>query len=246
MASNVRFPERGKNGRVGAPFKNILKFYSESEEHPLFTVNRSFHFKPLARFCPSMQGRLPVTPAAWYKWLTYEKVSSDRPHQHDLVLVPDPAADLSSNSDKENQQPPAKSNTIHLLCLDCHGRFIISAHPKEGSDSRSCTKAGYMTHHFHLIGDNTEKCCGCKLQLTLDFVPPVVPLSIIEEMSDTRKVNITYAAYTQQKQTGAAPTVSSALATMLIYIRDMLTGVRRNISVEKQSFKDRIGADNAR
>ncbi|KAH8547617.1 hypothetical protein BGW37DRAFT_229717 [Umbelopsis sp. PMI_123] len=190
-----------------------------------------------------MQHRIPLTPAAWSNWLTYEEPNQERHHQHNLILVSDPSQPFTAGSDKENQQPQVNSNSLHLLCLICHGRFIVSAKSQSESDSRSCTGAGYKTHHFHQSGEYSDLCCGCGLELNWDYRDPVVAMSIIENMSDTRKVNITYADYAQGPAT--VPTVASALATILVYIRDMRTGVRRDINIHNKGFVMRIGADSS-
>ncbi|CAO3668946.1 unnamed protein product [Umbelopsis ramanniana] len=78
---------------------------------------------------------IPLTPAAWSNWLTYEKPSQERQHQHNLILVSDPTQPVTANSDKENQQPQVQSNSLHLLCLTCHGRFIVSITSHLESDS---------------------------------------------------------------------------------------------------------------
>jgi hypothetical protein len=103
----------------------------------------------------------------------------------------------------------------------------------------------YKTHHFHQDGPNSDRCCGCDLQVTWDYKDPVLDMTVIESLSDTRKVNISYADHVQG-QVASAPTVASALATILVYIRDMLTGVRRNINIQNKSFVVRIGADSSR
>jgi len=199
----------------------------------------------LLSFGHSMQHRIPLTPAAWSNWLTYEKPSQERQHQHNLILVSDPSQPVTANSDKENQQPQVQSNSLHLLCLTCHGRFIVSITSQLDSNSRTCTGVDYKTHHFHQDGPNSDRCCGCDLQVTWDYKDPVLDMSVIESMSDTRKVNISYADHAQG-QVASAPTVASALATILVYIRDMLTGVRRNINIQNKSFVVRIGADSSR
>jgi hypothetical protein len=190
-----------------------------------------------------MQDRLPVTPAAWTKWLA--NVQPDLSHEHKLVLVSDPSEPDPSSSDKENQPAPANPNTTHLLCVDCHSRFAVSISWPFLENTRNCSGAGYLSHHFHRQFDGSEQCCGCNLVLSWEFQPPLIPLSLFEEMSDTRKINVTYAAY-MNKESEPSPTVATALATILAYIRDMLKGVRRSINAQGKTFVGKIGADSSR
>lgn len=186
-----------------------------------------------------MQDRLPVTPAAWIKWLSIDKV--DPSHEHKLVLVSDPSEPDLSSSDKENQPTPADAFTTHLLCVDCLCRFAV----RITRPTSECSGDGELSHHFHRQSDDKEICCGCSMIVSWEYRQPVIPHSAFEDLKLTRKANTTYASY-MNKDSDPSPTIATALATILAYIRDMLKGVRRNINAQGKIFATKIGADSAR
>jgi hypothetical protein len=124
------------------------------------------------------------------------------------------------------------------LCLHCHLWLISRFEASEEACSYPC-------HHFHDTSENTYNCCHCGHLAAFETEEPHMPIDILSEIVATRPKAVTFAE-TAQLKGAVAPTVVSTLDTALLYIKDLLSGQRRNVNTSNPNFISRVGMSSSR
>lgn len=127
----------------------------------------------------------------------------------------------------------------HLICQSCHAWLHVT-HTNTNSKSEECPGTDYPCHHYHAQGLGAFQCCGCEYTLATETQDPVLPITLFKRLEATRPKAKSFADM-MQKQNEQTPTMVSTLTTVLIYIKDLLNGVKRNINSSNPHFLARIG-----
>lgn len=127
------------------------------------------------------------------------------------------------------------------ICQVCHAWLHVSHTLKETQD---CPGQDHLCHHYHVQGLNTYECCGCEYILATEIHDPVLPIAILDRLSSSRPKARSYADLMQNKE--QTPTMVSTLTTVLVYIKDLLNSLSRNINTNNPHFVARIGLSDGR
>ncbi|KAL9537356.1 hypothetical protein MBANPS3_011848 [Mucor bainieri] len=161
-------------------------------------------------------------------------------HQHNFKrLVANNNLDQQSAAAALEETALQGSTTFRLICTECHVSLTVQHNHKE--PSVTCSATDYLCHHFHSQGVDQFECCGCQYTLTTKMSQPALPLTLLKEV-ETRPETRSYVELL--KEGDNVPTVISTYATVLVYIRDLLKGAKRDINAKNPHFLARIGLEN--
>lgn len=178
----------------------------------------------------------------------FESSSSDHQHVFKSIIMGDAEQDpkeqeLETVDGQDLQTMPLSDTTTlsNYICQVCHAWLYVSHSLPEGS---VCSGPDYLCHHYHAQGLETFACCGCDYILATELHDAVLPMAVLNRLSATRPKARSLADMMQNKE--QTPTMSSTLSTVLVYIKDLLTGLSRNINTHNPHFLARIGLSDGR
>jgi hypothetical protein len=129
----------------------------------------------------------------------------------------------------------------------CH-IWLNVTHTNITEENNPCSGNEYICHHFHAKPLETFQCCGCEYTVASEIQDPVLPLTLFKRLGATRNKTRSYADMMQQQQGDGItnPTLVSTFTTVLVYIKDLLNGGKRNINTNNPHFLARIGLSDGR
>lgn len=153
------------------------------------------------------------------------------------------------NTDDFTTTPTNETVTVaHFICQACHAWLHVTHTSIEKDESvkvqNECPGNDYICHHYHTQGLDAYQCCGCEYTLATEMQDPVLPMTLFKRLEATRPKARSFVDLMQQKE--QLPTMVSTLTTVLIYIKDLLSGTKRNINVNNPHFLARIGLSDGR
>ncbi|GAN04328.1 hypothetical protein MAM1_0060c03788 [Mucor ambiguus] len=172
-----------------------------------------------------------------------ETFSSDHRHVFKRLIAENSSLDQESTTQEElaeTDEMPVRveSNTSsRYICQVCHVWLLVQ-HSKEHAEK--CPATDYLCHHYHSQGLGGYECCGCQYALATEMHEPVLSMAVVKRLEATRLKARSYAALMQDKG-DLDPTLVSTYTTVLVYIKDLLNGVKRNINSVNPNFLSRIG-----
>ncbi|KAI7905711.1 uncharacterized protein BX663DRAFT_500635 [Cokeromyces recurvatus] len=135
------------------------------------------------------------------------------------------------------------TRTTRIICQTCHVWFTIN-HTKLNSEENRCSGLDYPCHHYHAQGFNVYQCCGCDYTVAFELQEPLLPIKLLERLEATRPKARSYAELMQQnKDQPVTPTLVTTYSTLLVYLQDLLKGIKRNINKNNPHFLARVGLD---
>ncbi|KAL9537940.1 hypothetical protein MBANPS3_011331 [Mucor bainieri] len=167
------------------------------------------------------------------------KTLLDRPFYSPMALLTCLETTMASDHQHNFKRLVASNNLDRLICTECHVSLTVQYNHKE--PSATCSATDYLCHHFHSQGVGQFKCCGCQYTLTTKMSQPALPLTLLKQVEE-RPETRSYVELAKEGDT--VPTVISTYATVLLYIRDLLNGVKRDINAKNLHFIGRIGLEN--
>lgn len=177
------------------------------------------------------------------------RLESTSDHQHVfksfvIGLQDDQEEKLIETVDIEdlNTTPISETTTLsQYICQICHAWLHVTHTLLE---TQECPGKDYLCHHYHVQGLDTYECCGCEYTLATEIHDSVLPMIVLDRLSATRPKARSFADLMQQKE--QTPTMASTLTTVLVYIKDLLNGLSRNINTNNPHFLARIGLSDGR
>jgi hypothetical protein len=150
--------------------------------------------------------------------------------------------DLVETVDIEEPVIIASNTQSRFICQLCH----VWLHVNHTSNQHGCSgDSEYLCHHFHWQGINEYQCCGCQYTLSTEIREPVLSMTLFRHLQSTRAKARSYVEL-MQKKAEQTPTLSSTYRTVLLYINDLLRGLKRNINTQNPAFLARIGLGDGR
>ncbi|CAO3656591.1 unnamed protein product [Mucor hiemalis] len=175
--------------------------------------------------------------------------TNEQDHQHVFKSVEVEAAEengvkpveVTSIEDFSTLPTNDTVTVTHLICQSCH-TWLHVTHTNFKSEGvhNQCPGTDYPCHHYHAQGLGAFQCCGCEYTLATEVQDPVLPINLFKRLEATRPKAKSFADM-MQKQNEQTPTMVSTLTTVLIYIKDLLNGMKRNINSSNPHFLARIG-----
>ncbi|KAL7327567.1 ubiquitin-specific protease ubp2 [Mucor circinelloides] len=174
-----------------------------------------------------------------------ETFSSDHKHVFKSLIAESDETDQESVQDElvdtaDTDRLPVRidSNaTSRYICQVCHVWLLVQ-HNRESAVK--CPATDYLCHHYHSQSLGGYECCGCQYSLATEINEPVLSMAVVKRLEATRLKARSYADLMQNKG-DLDPTLVSTYTTVLVYIRDLLNGVKRNINSVNPNFLSRIG-----
>ncbi|KAK4509805.1 uncharacterized protein ATC70_007109 [Mucor velutinosus] len=176
-----------------------------------------------------------------------ETFSSDHKHVFKRLVVEnnnldqEPTAQDTLEETEDLDSTPAivveSTTTSRYICQVCHVWLLVQ---RNKENAEKCPATDYLCHHYHSQSLGGYECCGCQYSLATDINEPVLSMTVVKRLEATRLKARSYAALMQNKG-DMDPTLVSTYTTVLVYIRDLLNGVRRNINSVNPNFLSRIG-----
>jgi transposase-like protein len=128
-----------------------------------------------------------------------------------------------------------------FICQLCHVSLLVN----HTSNSLGCSgDSENLCHHFHLQKNNEYRCCECQYTLSTEIREPILPMALFSRLEATRAKARSFADLMQKKE--ETPTLVSTYSTVLIYISDLLKGIKRNINTQNPNFIARVGLGDGR
>ncbi|CEP08855.1 hypothetical protein [Parasitella parasitica] len=166
----------------------------------------------------------------------------EQEEQKDGPVIADPTQDdlaeiITLDADKKRLVRIESNKTSRYICSVCH----IWLHVQHNRDTgEKCSATNYLCHHYHSQSLGGYECCGCHYALAVEINEPLVSMSVLKRLEATR-VKARSFADLMQKKGEQDPTLVSTYTTVLIYITNLLQGVKRNINILNPNFLSRIG-----
>lgn len=182
--------------------------------------------------------------------VSLEALHSDHKHVFKSLLASEEqpivqsteAEDLIETIDIKEPITVTTTTETRFICQLCHVWLRVN----HTSNQEGCSKdSGYLCHHFHWQGINEYQCCGCQYTLFTELREPMLSMTLFRRLEATRAKARSYADLMQKKDE-QAPTLFSTYSTVLIYINDLLRGLKRNINTHNPHFLARIGLNDGR
>lgn len=172
-----------------------------------------------------------------------ETSQSDHKHVFKSFNVETPENDLLEFTEVSEPIIATCAETVRWCCQLCH-MWLEITHTPSIDEKNKCTGPDYLCHHFHSQGLQSYQCCGCDYSILYEWQDPVISNALLKRLEATRPKSRSFADLMQQKE--QIPTLVSTFSTVLVYIKNLLEGSRRNINIENPHFLARIGLDDGR
>lgn len=179
-----------------------------------------------------------------------ETFSSDHKHVFKSLIAESDKTDQESAQDElvdttDVDSLPVRidsNTTSRYICQVCHVWLLVQ-HNRESAVK--CPATDYLCHHYHSQSLGGYECCGCQYSLATEINEPVLSMAVVKRLEATRLKARSYADLMQNKG-DLDPTLVSTYTTVLVYIKDLLNGVKRNINSVNPNFLSRIGLNDGR
>lgn len=183
-----------------------------------------------------------------FKSLIVEKSSSKEDNMDMTTTAPETPVSLAQDdlietmNIDENLVRIESNKTSRYICQVCH-IWLQVEHSMEAAEK--CSAPNYLCHHYHSQSLGGYYCCGCQYAIATEFIDPVVSMAVLKRLEATRSKARSFADM-MQKKGEQDPTLVSTYTTVLVYIKDLLSGVKRNINSVNPNFLSRIGLSDGR
>lgn len=183
-----------------------------------------------------------------FKSLIVEKGSSEEDNMDMTTTASETPVSLAQDdlietmNIDENLVRIENNKTSRYICQVCH-IWLQVEHSMEAAEK--CSAPNYLCHHYHSQSLGGYYCCGCQYAIATEFIDPVVSMAVLKRLEATRSKARSFADM-MQKKGEQDPTLVSTYNTVLVYIKDLLSGVKRNINSVNPNFLSRIGLSDGR